>query len=229
MFAFSGGYYGDIYGSSLGGSIALTILAFVLALVGGLLLYFMFLKRSNDGKFTGFKGLLYNFLGFRTLLLDAIVRISYLIITIWITLDSFFLLFQGGAFLDFLLIITLGNILVRIVYEFIMLILIICRNISEINMKIPANKNKPIAPVDNQFQAPRQPQSFNYAAPQQNAAPQYAPFTAPAAQTTALEPAVEAAAPAQEPAAPAKKFCTNCGKEVASGALFCTNCGTSVQ
>jgi uncharacterized coiled-coil protein SlyX len=55
--------------------------------------------------------------------------------------------------------------------------------------------------------------------------------TQPAAP--APEPAVEAAAPAvsASPApeeAPQKRFCPNCGQELAAGVKFCTNCGAKL-
>ena len=33
----------------------------------------------------------------------------------------------------------------------------------------------------------------------------------------------------KRPEAPAKKFCTNCGKEVKDGAKFCPECGTKIE
>lgn len=41
------------------------IISLVLAIVGGILIYFLFLNKKNDGKFNGFVGWLYDFLSFK--------------------------------------------------------------------------------------------------------------------------------------------------------------------
>ena len=38
------------------------IIALILAIVGGLIVYFLFLSKKNEGRFTGFLGWLYDFL-----------------------------------------------------------------------------------------------------------------------------------------------------------------------
>ena len=39
-----------------------TIVSVILAIIGGIVLYFTFLSKKNEGKFTGFLGWLYDFL-----------------------------------------------------------------------------------------------------------------------------------------------------------------------
>lgn len=127
------------YGSSRGlGSAAdagvWVIVALVLAVVGGIVLYFTFLGKKNEGKFTGFLGWLYDFLGFKKMLAEALLKIGYLIIALYITLSSFAVI--GASFLGFLLYLILGNVIVRIIYEFLLIALINCRNTTEINKKL---------------------------------------------------------------------------------------------
>ena len=110
------------------------IIALVLAIVGGLVLYFTFLSKKNEGKFTGFLGWLYNFLNFKELLAEKVIRILYLIVALFITLSSFS--FISVNFLAFLGYLVLGNIATRLVYEFLLLALILCKNTSEINEKM---------------------------------------------------------------------------------------------
>jgi hypothetical protein len=129
------GYYSGVSG----GAVAVCGL---LGVVAGLALFFTFLAKRNEGAFSGFLGWLYEFLNFKTLLADTILRVLYLISASAVTLVAFaVLLFTrygtlGGNFLQFLLILAVGNVLVRLLYEFALLTLMICRNTTEINAKL---------------------------------------------------------------------------------------------
>lgn len=116
--------------SSAVGSTVWVILSLILAIVGGILVYFLFLSKKNEGKFKGFLGWLYDFLSFKKMFLEALLKVTYLIVAIYITLSSFALI--GESFLSFLLTIVLGNVLARVVYEFSLILLVICRNTTEI-------------------------------------------------------------------------------------------------
>ena len=110
------------------------IISFVLAIVGGILVYFLFLSKKNEGRFNGFVGWLYDFLSFRKMFLEALLKITYLIVAIYITLSSFALI--GTSFIGFLVSLVLGNIIARVVYEFSLILLVICRNTTEISKKL---------------------------------------------------------------------------------------------
>ena len=129
--------YYDMIDSGFGVSSSLTtwmIVAFILAVVGGILTYFLFLKKDNNNKFTGFVNYLYEFLSFKKMWLETILKVSYLILTIYITLMSFELI--GKSFIAFLLTLVFGNIILRVVYELSLILLTICRNTTEINKKL---------------------------------------------------------------------------------------------
>ena len=120
--------------SSVSDSVVWLIISIVLAIVGGLALYFTFLGKKNEGKFTGFLGWMYEFLNFKKLTIEAILKVTYLILAIYITLSSF--AYIGESFLAFLATLILGNLVLRIIYEFVLVTLIICRNTTEINNKL---------------------------------------------------------------------------------------------
>lgn len=124
------------------GSAVWMIISIILAIVGGLLIYFLFLNKKNEGKFKGFIGWLYDFLSFKKMFLEALLKITYLIIALYITLASFALI--GVNFLAFLSMLILGNLVVRIGYEFSLILLVICRNTTEIakNMKKDKKEEK---------------------------------------------------------------------------------------
>ncbi len=110
------------------------IVSLVLAVVGGILIYFLFLSKKNEGKFKGFVGWLYDFLSFKKMFMETLLKITYLIFALYITLSSF--AFIGTNFLVFLAYLIIGNVVVRIIYEFSLLLLVICRNTTDINKKL---------------------------------------------------------------------------------------------
>ena len=109
-------------------------IALLLAVIGGILIYFLFLKKENENKYTGFVKYLYEFLSFKKMWLETILKVSYLILAIYITLTSFELI--GTSFMAFVLTLVFGNIILRVIYELSLVLLTICRNTTEINNKL---------------------------------------------------------------------------------------------
>ena len=110
------------------------VIAAVIAVIGGILLYFTFLSKRNEGKYKGFLGWTYEFLNFKRYTIEAILKITYLMLTIFITLASFTLI--TTSFGAFVLALFLGNLVLRIIYEFALVMLIICRNTTDISNKL---------------------------------------------------------------------------------------------
>lgn len=134
------GYSFDMYDimdsgfGQTGSSFTWMAIALLLAIIGGILVYFLFLKKENENKFTGFVKYLYEFLSFKKMWLETILKVSYLIIAIYITLTSFELI--GTSFIAFLLTLVFGNVILRVIYELSLVLLTICRNTTEINKKM---------------------------------------------------------------------------------------------
>ena len=116
------------------------IVSIILAVIGGILIYFLFLSKKNEGKFKGFVEWLYDFLSFKKMFMEALLKITYLIVALYITLSSFALI--GSNFIGFLAMLIIGNVVARLVYEFSLLLLVICRNTTEINKKLSKKDNK---------------------------------------------------------------------------------------
>lgn len=124
--------YSNQVSNSVNGLLIWTIISVVVAIAGGIAIYFTFL-RSNK-KLDGFLSKLRDFLNFKTLLLEEILKVSYLILAIFITLYSFgFIGTNVGTFFGMLIG---GNIILRISYELSILIIKICKNTTEINNKL---------------------------------------------------------------------------------------------
>lgn len=111
-----------------------TIVSVILAIIGGIVLYFTFLSKKNEGKFTGFLGWLYDFLIFKKMMIENVLKILYIIVALFVTLSSFGLI--SISFLAFLLTLVIGNVLTRVIYELLLVKLVICKNTTEINKKL---------------------------------------------------------------------------------------------
>ena len=77
---------------------------------------------------------LYEFVKFKKMYITTILKVSYLILAIFITLSSFSLI--STSFVGFLLTLLFGNLVLRIAYEFSLVLLSIHENVSEINKKM---------------------------------------------------------------------------------------------
>ena len=112
------------------------IIAIILAIIGGILVYFLFVKSKTEpkGKFLKW---LKDFLAFKIMWIEPILKVVYYIATIFIILYSFTFLgmigyLGGSALLMFVLFLVLGPVVVRICYEMTMMFIMIWRNTRDI-------------------------------------------------------------------------------------------------
>lgn len=120
------------YTSAATGASIWGIIALVLAIVGGILVYFLFVKAKTEpkGKFVKW---LKDFLSFKIMWIEPILKVVYYVATIFTVLYSFTFLALGGyGFLMFLMCLVLGPIIIRIVYEATMMFIMIWRNTRDI-------------------------------------------------------------------------------------------------
>ena len=127
----------DIYTPSVSSSatslIVWTIVSLILAVIGGILTYILFINKNDklDNKFLIW---LRDFLSFKNILLETILKITYVMLAIFITLTSFNMI--GVSFIRFLLYLIGGNVMLRIAYESFLMLIMIWKNTSEINKKM---------------------------------------------------------------------------------------------
>lgn len=133
-YGYNYGYTNSLSSSGLAGLGIWMIISAVIAIAGAIVIYILFLKKENEGKFTGFVGWLYEFLSFKKMLLEVILKVCYLITAIYLTLVGLGLL--SVNVLTALMTIVFGNVIARIAYEFSLILLTICRNTTEINKKL---------------------------------------------------------------------------------------------
>ena len=114
------------------------IVSLLVALCAGIVLYFTFLNPKNAEHYTGATKKIYDFLSFKVMSLETILKICYLVVAIYITISSFSLISE--SFIEFLLVLFLGNIVVRLIFEGSLLILMIHKELVEVNRKLPKDK-----------------------------------------------------------------------------------------
>ncbi len=132
-------YYGSAANTAAGIGIWL-IIACILSVIGGILVYFLFVKSKNEpkGKFAKW---LKDFLSFKVMWIEPILKVVYYIATIFVVLFSFTYLAAGGAgILLFFLTLVLGPVLVRIFYEMTMMFIMIWRNTRDIANSVEKKK-----------------------------------------------------------------------------------------
>ena len=120
------------YTSAATGASIWGIIALVLAIVGGILVYFLFVKAKTEpkGKFAKW---LKDFLSFKIMWIEPILKVVYYVATIFTVLYSFTFLALGGyGFLMFLMCLVFGPIIIRIFYEATMMFIMIWRNTRDI-------------------------------------------------------------------------------------------------
>ncbi|MBR2839755.1 DUF4282 domain-containing protein [Candidatus Saccharibacteria bacterium] len=113
------------------------VIALILAIIGGILVYFLFVKNKTTPK-GSFAKWLKNFLEFKIMWIEPILKVAYYIATIFIVLYSFsffgMVSYMGGtAILMFFICLIFGPIVIRLAYELTMMFIMIWRNTQNIS------------------------------------------------------------------------------------------------
>ena len=198
-----------------------TFICALIAVVGAILVYVFFLTPQNRGRFTGFLGWLYDFLNFRKMFGDILIRILYVCTAIYLTISGVCSSIIAGNLIYVVQYTIIGNVIARLVYELLMVLISLCRNVADINRKMggtPVSPSAPVSPVPQEPAVPEQP--FRRPEPVKPAEPQPAAPEQPFRRPEPVKPAEpQPAAPEQpfqrpepvkptepQPAAPAQPF-----------------------
>lgn len=174
-------------------AVVLPIIALLIIIAGGLALYFLFVRKPNH--FQGTVAKLHDVLNFRTFFTEKLIRLLYCITVVAIVVYSVILLFSH--FFTALLLFVIGNLAARIVYEYALLLLVLCRNTQEINRKMGPLPAEPQVPPTAPQQPPVPPVHPHAASPQTPVPPQQ-----PAAPQAPVAPQPEQPAAPQTPVPP---------------------------
>lgn len=117
--------------SSLEGVAIWGIIAAIIAVAGSILIYFLFVKSKEEQK--GFAKKLKDFLSFKAMYVEALLKIFYYSLTIYLVLTSFSYLALGTEFiLPFFIQLIFYPIVLRLAFELSMVMVRIWQNTSEI-------------------------------------------------------------------------------------------------
>ena len=222
----------------------------VVGLILTILVYVLVMPKKKDGNLSKFGQFLHDIFRFKDLFIEKVLRFFYVFQTLTTMCMGFFLLFgQGTSLLGMLsgsskssmssmlgssrsytystfwiglIVLIIGPIIIRLVYESAMLIIILVTNVKEINKKLGSSVSKinpeNVQPVE---------QNVTPVTPVAPVVP-----TATPVEEVVASPIVEevVAAPVEE--APAgNKFCEACGAPLDPDpeSLFCSSCGKKVR
>ena len=118
-----------------------TVMLFIFAVVLGVIAYYGFVKREGKPQ-SAFFAKLKAFLNFDTMIIEGLLKATYIILALFVTFFSFQII--PINFFEFLFVLIFGNILVRVAYETSMVVLLIWRNTSEINKKTTILGSNPV-------------------------------------------------------------------------------------
>lgn len=198
------GYYGYGYRSNMD---TFMVIALLLAIVATVLAFIFIVPEKKRKTMGGFGKFLHDLLNFKFLIVEKILQATYIFSTVYVIFLGFFMLFEMDIYdATGIFVMLLGPIVVRLVYEFSMMVIILIKNVIQINKKLK-NQNQDDKTQD-AFSAFQADQYMTPGAPQ-NAAPQY------------VAPQYAA------PAGPQAVYCPSCGAQVTDGS-YCPVCGTRV-
>lgn len=114
---------------AINGVVIWALVAVIIAVIGGILVHFLFVKGKTEpkGKFLQW---LKDFLAFKIMWLETLLKVFYYIATIFVILFSFALI--SVSFIAFICTLVLGPIIIRLIYEGTMMFIMIWRNTADI-------------------------------------------------------------------------------------------------
>lgn len=132
-------------GSSASGTLA--IVALILAVVATVLAFVFIVPEKNRKKLNAFGKFLHDTVNFKYLIVEKILQALYIFLTVYIILEGFFMLFNEYVGARGLLMMILGPIAIRLAYEFVIMFILLIKNVIQINNKLKANDAKPVEDV----------------------------------------------------------------------------------
>lgn len=138
-----------------------SVIALIAAIVATVLAFIFIVPEKRREKLNAFGRFLHDTFNFKYLIVEKILQALYIFLTGYVILIGFFMLFQttpsyygiGGKWLGGygILIMILGPVIIRLIYELLMMTVILVKNVISINSKI---KNSGNSAEKNYFAAP---------------------------------------------------------------------------
>lgn len=118
--------------NKVAGTLIWTVIAMIIAIAAGIMVYFMFVKDKKEvsKKLQTLKDLL----DFKVMLIEPLLKVLYIISTIFVILLSFGLI--STSFVSFLLFLIFGPIAIRICYELVLIRVMTWKNTQDISESV---------------------------------------------------------------------------------------------
>ena len=123
-------YYAQTY-AALYWTVGLVIAACLI----GVILYFTFLRRSNEGKFKGFWGRVYNYFALNRFYSEKILKLFGIVTFLILTFLGIYNICTGSLITGLLLLIP-GNLCARLCYELTMMFIILVRKTVTVDKRL---------------------------------------------------------------------------------------------
>lgn len=197
------------------------LLFFASAVIALVLCIFFLPERKRAGLSKKMQAI-HDFLNFKVFIIEKILQFLYLALSLLMFFAGIYAFFEGSE--QGLLIAILGPVVIRLMYEGIMLVFVLVKNVVQINKKMPEKTDgtpaptapaASVTPVTPAAPAVPVPENVTY----QSASFGVDSFAPPQTE----EPS--AASEAQEAPAPNMGYCTMCGAQYDKNLGKCPKCG----
>ena len=109
--------------------------AVIIALVLGIVLFFTFLKKNNEGKYSGIKGKFYNAMTFNRFYAENIIKFVYVLSACVVTVVGLVQLVIG-SFIAGIVTLVLGNVVLRISFELLLMFIMLCKKTVSVDRRL---------------------------------------------------------------------------------------------
>ncbi len=203
--------YGS-FGNGIRNAVVGSVVGFIVTIVLVVLLYMFVLPKDKRESLNPFLKIVHDILNLKGLLIETVLRFLYVFISVYFVVMGIVTFFTspiaGLGMLIFAPIIT------RLIFEGMMLVILLVKNVIEINNKLKGNGSNAQETI--QFglsEAVEVPKTEKKSEEEQSSANIFSAMTQQA----------------QNNSEEAKKVCPNCGAEEEADSAFCTRCGTKLN
>jgi len=128
------------------------IVALILALGGTVASLILITPDKMRSKLNGFLRFVHDLFNFKFLFIEKVLQFCYILLTLYVFTEGFFMLFQTTYWGDSLagqglLTMILGPIIIRIMYELLMMFVLLIKNVIQINNKLKNQNGKDVKSV----------------------------------------------------------------------------------
>lgn len=216
-----------------GFTMVMEVLGLVFSVIGAFFVFFVFLAKKNENRYTGRLEKLYEFLNFRVYIIEDVLRFFYILAACLCTGIGLFMALTVVELTKGLVLLVGGNLAVRMVFEFLMMVVKACRNLGEIGKqeKHPAyiEEETEIPVIHERGSSSVTEPKEEYRQPEQNLPVQSKEEPAP--EEKAVKKKIIIKKEQKEPAeakTPKYKICPSCGEKCSSKFAFCNMCGSKL-